>query len=153
MAATETTTPPATTDRTNTVTAPTFPPGRYGRRRSPRKAPRWVLPLLVVGVVAVGLGLSWQMYRNYAADRITSQVTAFSIVSDSAVKLSFQVVKDPGQRATCIVRARSRDGREVGRAEVPVPAGASGEKTVLVTYTLATSKRAVAPEVYGCAPA
>jgi hypothetical protein len=134
------------------VTAPTFPPGRYGRRRSPRRAPRWVLPLLVAGVVTAGLGLSWQMYRNYAADRITSQVTAFSIISDSAVKLSFEVVKDPGQRATCIVRARSRDGREVGRAEVSVPAGASGEKTVLVTYTLATSKRAVAPEVYGCAP-
>ena len=36
------------------MTAPTFPPGRYGRRRSPRSAPRWVVPVLAVGVVAIG---------------------------------------------------------------------------------------------------
>jgi hypothetical protein len=103
--------------------------------------------------VAIGLLLSLQLYRNYAADRITTQVVRFSIVSESQVTITFNVVKDGGQAATCIVRARSRDGREVGRAEVPVPAGAKGQKSVAVTYTLATSKRAVAPEVYGCAPA
>jgi len=138
---------------TNTVTAPAFPPGRYGHRRSPRRAPRWLLPVLVTGVVAVGLLLSWTMYRNYAADRITSEVTAYRIVSDSQVTISFNVVKDGGKPATCIVRARSRDGREVGRAEVPIPAGARDQKSVAVTYTLATSRRAIAPEVYGCAPA
>ncbi len=131
------------------MTAPSFPAGRYGRRREPRDTPRWVVPVLVVGVVAVGLLLSWQLYQNYAADRITSQVTRYRIVSDSQVTISFDVVKDGDEAATCIVRARSRDGREVGRAEVTVPAG----KRVAVTYTLATSARAVAPEVYGCGPA
>jgi hypothetical protein len=111
-----------------------------------------VLPALVTGVVAVGLLLSWQLYRTYAADRITSQVTRYSIVSDSMVTISFEVRKGGGEPATCIVRARSRDGQEVGRAEVEVPAGAKDQRSVAVTYTLATSKRAVAPEVYGCAP-
>lgn len=140
------------TPGSNAVTAPAFPPGRYGRRREPRRTPRWVLPLLVAGVVAIGLVLSWQLYRNYAADRINARVTAFRIVSDSEVLISFEVFKDGGEPATCIVRARSRDGEEVGRAEVPVPAGERGDNSVIVRYTLATSARAVAPEVYGCAP-
>lgn len=134
------------------MAAPTFPPGRYGRRRAPRRAPRWVLPLLVAGVVAIGALLSWQLYRNYAGDAITSRVTAYTIVSDSEVRITFEVIKDGGEPATCIVRARSRDGEEVGRAEVPVPAGEQGRRSTVLTYTLATSKRAVAPEVYGCAP-
>jgi len=141
-----------TSTGTNAVTAPAFPPARYGRRRAQRRTPRWVLPSLVTGVVIAGLLLSFAMYDVYAGDRIKSQVTSFRIVSDSEVSISFEVTKDPGEDVTCIVRARSRDGREVGRAEVPIPDNAGGRDTVPVTYTLATSKLAVAPEVYGCGP-
>ena len=142
-----------TSTRTNTVTAPAFPPGRYGRRRAQRRTPRWVLPSLVTAVVALGLLLSFVMYDTFADDKITSRVTSYRITSDTEVSLTFEVTTNDGEAALCIVRARSRDGREVGRAEVPVPAAREGQATVAVTYSLATSKRAVAPEVYGCGPA
>lgn len=134
------------------MTAPTFPEGRYGRRRAERRTPRWVLPLLITLVVAAGLLVSWSLYRNYVGDTIQSQVTRFQVRSDAEITITFQVVKDGGEPATCIVRARSEDGQEVGRAEVGVPAGRPGQDSAVVTYTLATSGRAVTGEVYGCAP-
>jgi hypothetical protein len=111
-----------------------------------------VLPLLITLVVAVGLLVSWSLYRNYVGDTIQSQVTKFQVRSDAEITITFQVVKDGGEPATCIVRARSEDGQEVGRAEVGVPAGRPGQDSAVVTYTLATSGRAVTGEVYGCAP-
>lgn len=129
-----------------------WPAGRYGRRRTPRRAPRWLVPLLVVGVVLAGLAVSWRMYDTYQGDKIQSQVTKFRQVSASQIAIEFQVVTSAGEAATCILRARSEDGQEVGRAEVPVPASESGNRSVVVTYTLATSERAVTGEVYGCAP-
>jgi hypothetical protein len=111
-----------------------------------------VLPSLVAAVVIAGLLLSVAMYNIYSGDAINSRVTSFRISSDSEVSISFEVTKQSGEEAICIVRARSRDGREVGRAEVAIPVSKNGKDTVAVTYKLATSKRAVAPEVYGCAP-
>jgi uncharacterized protein (DUF58 family) len=111
-----------------------------------------VLPSLVAAVVVAGLLLSVAMYNIFSGDAITSRVTSYRISSDSEVSISFEVTKQSDEQAVCIVRARSRDGREVGRAEVAIPAGNNGQDTVAVTYKLATSKRAVAPEVYGCAP-
>jgi hypothetical protein len=115
-----------------------------------------VLPLLVAGVVVAGLLLAWSLYRTYAGDGIHGQVTAFRIASDSQVIITFEVVGAGAEPAKCTVRARSRDGREVGRAEVPVPTGAEpagrkGRDPVVVTYPLATTGRAVTGELVGCA--
>jgi hypothetical protein len=134
------------------VTTPAFPPGRYGRRRAVRRTPRWLIPLLASAVVGAGLFVAWSMYRTYTADSIQSRVTRFDSVTDSSIRVTFEVIKDGGEPATCVVRARSRDGREVGRAEVPVPAGERGGHAVTVTYTLATSQRPVTGEVQRCAP-
>jgi hypothetical protein len=111
-----------------------------------------VLPLLVAAVLVAGLLATIQLYRTRVADQVHAGVTAFSVRSDRAVRVSFEVSKDSGDKVVCVVRARGKDGSEVGRAEVPVPVE-HPEGTVEVTYTLTTRKRAVTGEVQGCRPA
>jgi hypothetical protein len=141
---------------TITEVTPRFPPGRYGRRREPRHTPRWLVGLLLVGVIAVGLVVSVQLYRQYGDPEYRPAVLAFQVGEGSAegtVTIRFQVFKPGGEPATCIVRARAANGEEVGRAEVDIPAGNPGGQSVTVTYTLATSREPVTGEVVGCAPA
>lgn len=135
------------------MTTPTFPAGRYGRRREPRRTPRWVLPLLVVGVVAVSAAVSLQLFRQYGAPEYQPKVLAYTNVTDTGITVTFEVYKPPGKPATCIARARSADGAEVGRAEVAIPAGGADRDSVTVTYQIATSRRPVTAEVPRCAAA
>jgi hypothetical protein len=117
---------------------------RYGTRRTPRWLPAALLGL----VVAAALGVAVVGYRNFGAPPIEGRQTAFTVVDDGSVKITFQVVRDQPQRpAVCIVRARSADGDETGRKEVYLPAGAS---SVLATTVLRTSRRPVTGEVFGC---
>ncbi|MGH3648617.1 MAG: DUF4307 domain-containing protein [Micromonosporaceae bacterium] len=131
---------------------PTFPAGRYGRRRQPRPARRWVAVLLATLVIIAGLAISLQLYRQYGDPTYQPKVLTFTI-GDGEVTIRFQVYKPGGQPATCIVRARAANGEEVGRAEVAIPAGSPDSDSVTVTYTLATSREPVTGEVVGCAPA
>jgi hypothetical protein len=142
---------PASTDAPET-TEPRFPAGRYGRRREPRTTRRWVVVLLVIGVIAAGLAISVQLYRQYGNPPYQATVLSFH-PGQHRVTIEFEVYKPRGEAATCIVRARAANGEEVGRAEVPVPAGDPGADSVRVTYPLATSREPVTGEVAGCARA
>jgi hypothetical protein len=65
------------------------------------------------------------------------------------VVITFEVTRPAGRAVSCVVRARSRDGAEVGRAVVPVPAS-GGNGSVVVTHALPTRARPVTGEVEGC---
>ncbi|HEX2418703.1 MAG TPA: DUF4307 domain-containing protein [Micromonosporaceae bacterium] len=139
----------------NTEGTPRFPPGRYGRRRESRRTPRWLVALLMSGVIAVGLAISLQLYRQYGDPEYRPAVLAFQVgegAAEGTVTIRFQVFKPGGTPGTCIVRARAANGEEVGRAEVDIPAGNPDGQSVTVTYTLATSREPVTGEVVGCAP-
>ena len=74
---------------------------------------------------------------------------AYQVVDDSTVSVTISVTrKDPSRPASCIVRARSRDGAETGRREVLIPPSES--KTVQVTTTVASYKRPFVGDIYGC---
>lgn len=131
------------------MTAPVFPPGRYGRRRSVRTYPRWVVPALVAVVVVVGLGIAGKLYTTFGGDHVEGRVLRYAVVSDREIRVEFEV---SGSRATpvrCAVRSRAQDGSEVGRTEITVP---EGDSVITRTVTLTTSKRAVSGEEAGCAP-
>ncbi len=143
---------------TSTTHAPTspgpqFPAGRYGRRREPRRASRWVLAVLFTAVLGVGVMIAVNMYGKYGENAYTATVESYSGVTDEQIVVTFRLYKPAGKAATCIVRARTRSGEEVGRAEVPVPSGGPDATDVAVTYTLATSRRPVIGEVFGCVAA
>lgn len=130
---------------------PIFPPGRYGRRRRPGPATRPVVILLAVALVAVLTYFGVRLYRAYGDQDYSAEVTRFT-TSDSAVDVEFVVRLPEGGRAQCVVRARDAAGLEVGRATVPVVAGADPKRTI-ATYRLNTSGRPVTGELAGCGPA
>jgi Domain of unknown function (DUF4307) len=103
---------------------------------------------LLVAVVAAGLAVAVTGFRNLGSPPIEGRQTAFRVVDDGTVEVTFQVVREqPRRDAVCIVRARSEDGDETGRKEVFVPAGAP---SVLARTVLRTSRRPVTGEVFGC---
>ena len=130
------------------MTEPTFPAGRYGRRRAPRPRRRWQTVVLAVAVAIAGVGLSVRLYQQYGQPDYIPTVTKFYDLTDDGVTVEFEVRKPADETATCRVRARSRSGEEVGRAEVDLAAGSP----VRMTYRLATSKRPFAVEVPACGP-
>lgn len=129
--------------------APVFPPGRYGRRREPRRRRPWLVALLLVVVVAVGAALSVRLYRQYGDPAYDAQVLRYTDVTDSQVLVEFRVTVPDGGSAICVVRARSRDGAEVGKAEVRVDAP-PGVTHPVTRYLLATSARPINGEVVRC---
>jgi len=98
--------------------------------------------------VIVGLVVAVAGYRNLGSPPIEGRQTAFHVVDDGSVRVTFQVVRTrPERPAVCIVRARSADGDETGRKEVLI---APGPRSVLAETVLRTSRRAVTGEVFGC---
>jgi len=132
------------------VTTPAFPPGRYGRRRAGRRWPRWVPQVLLAVVILAAVVLAFDLYRRWTADAVHTQVLAFDVTSDTAVSVRFELVKKAGDGARCVLRARARDGAEVGRTELVLPV--DQRTLVQVTQVVATSRRAVTGEVVGCRP-
>ncbi|GAA0267041.1 DUF4307 domain-containing protein [Cryptosporangium japonicum] len=132
------------------MTAPVFPPGRYGRRRSRRAYPRWLVPALVGAVVVAGLAIAGKLYSTYGDDHVEGRVLRYAVVSDREVRIEFEVSGSRETPMTCAVRSRGQDGAEVGRTEFTVP---EGDSVITRTVTLATSQRAVSGEAGGCTPA
>ncbi|MFB9237283.1 DUF4307 domain-containing protein [Plantactinospora siamensis] len=143
MSETHATTPPS---------APVFPPGRYGRRRAPGRRRPWLVVAVAVLLVGV-LGLvSARLYRQYGDPNYRAEVVTYTDITDRQVVVDFRVTVPPGGAAVCLVRARSRDGAEVGHDEVPV-AAAPGQRHLEVRHRLATSARPLLGEVTRCRPA
>jgi hypothetical protein len=91
------------------------------------------------------LALTVALYLRYGDPAYGAEVVSYTPITDDRMEIRFRVRLPDGEGATCAVRARSRDGAVVGRAEVPVPAGRTE-----VTYRLATTGRAFVGEVTRC---
>jgi hypothetical protein len=132
----------------NSDDQPTFPPGRYGRRRTPSAASRPLVAVLAVVLLAVFGYFGFRLYRAYGDQDYSAEVTRFT-TSASAVDIQFVVRLPENGRAECVVRARNAAGLEVGRATVPVTAGAEPTRTV-AEYRLVTTDEPVTGELAGC---
>jgi hypothetical protein len=139
----------ATDKKEQRVTAATFPPGRYGRRRAPAGGRRWIGAALVGLVIIAAVALGLRLYQAYGDPTYRPQVIRFSDITDSQVVVEFRVTVPPGGSAVCVVRARSRDGAEVGRAEVQVTAPPGAERAQ-ASFRLTTTGRPITGEVPRC---
>lgn len=123
---------------------PVFPPGRYGRRREATRR-RWVLPAVLVAVVAVTALLAIKLYTQYGSPQYSPTVLSLTNVTETSTTVKFRVQK-PSAAAVCTVIAEARDRSVVGSSSVPVPVGTD----VTVTYTMTTTDRPYIAEVPSC---
>lgn len=137
---------------TTAPTADMFPPGRYGRRRAPRRRRPWLVAVLVTVAVLAGLVVTVRLYTLYGDPTYDPKVITYTEATEDGILIDFAVTVPPGGAATCLVRARSRDGAEVGRDEVTVRA-APGERQIRTTHRLPTQRQAFLGEVTRCRPA
>jgi hypothetical protein len=100
---------------------------------------------ILVGVLVAILALTVALYLRFGDPAYRAQVVSYTDVTDEQIVIKFRVRLPDGEGAVCAVRARSRDGAVVGRADVPVPAGRTE-----VTYRLATTARPFVGEVTRC---
>src|SRR5690242_6802030 len=102
------------------ATAPVFPPGRYGHRRTPGMRRR-IVPIVSLVVILIGsVLLTVKLYDRYGQTDYESRIVGWSDDSDTRLTVEFEVRVPAGGTATCVLRARSYDGAEVGRREVQV---------------------------------
>ncbi|MEV4344443.1 DUF4307 domain-containing protein [Actinoplanes sp. NPDC049596] len=133
------------------TTAPVFPPGRYGRRRSGRRRP--VLPLVVlIVVIGVSLAVSLKLYQRFGQTNYDAQIVGWSEPTDKEMVIQFRVRVPAGESASCVLRARDYDGFEVGRRTVVVRP-AAGQTSVEAKETVATTARGSVGDILGCEPA
>ncbi|ATO14947.1 DUF4307 domain-containing protein [Micromonospora sp. WMMA1998] len=139
------------THATVTPGTPVFPPGRYGRRREPGRRRPLLLALTVTVLLAV-LGLAAaKLYSQYGDPEYQGEMISYTGITDSRVVVDFRVTVPPGGSATCLLRARSHDGAEVGHVEATVTAE-SGQRHVRARQEVPTSARPFIGEVLRCRP-
>ncbi|MGC4894816.1 DUF4307 domain-containing protein [Micromonospora sp. DT31] len=140
------------THATVAAQSPAFPPGRYGRRREPGRR-RPVLLALLVAVLLAGLGLAaTKLYQQYGDPEYRGEMISYTDITDSGVVVDFRVTVPPGGTATCLLRARTHDGAEVGHAEATVTAE-PGQRHVRTRHEVPTTARPFIGEVVRCRPA
>lgn len=131
------------------TSARSLPQGRYPTERSPKSRRRWFVVLTVL-VVAAGVLIAWVGYQRFSDPDISGEASGYQIIDSSTVEVKFTVNrKDPSKPATCVVRARSKDGSETGRREIYVPP--AGSSQLSMSTLVRTSAPPAVGEVYGCA--
>jgi hypothetical protein len=133
------------------ATTPAYPPGRYGRRRDGRR--HLTVPIIFGVVVALlSVLVAVRLYRQYGDPDYDPQIVGWTNVTVSQMTITFTVRVPPGGAASCLLRARSYDGAEVGTRTVTVVA--PGRSTTVETSEIVpTTARAAAGDVVRCRPA
>jgi len=140
------------THATGAAEAPVSPPGRSGRRREPGRRRPVLLALTVAVLLAVlGLGAA-KLYYQYGDPEYQGEMISYSDITDSRVTVDFRVTVPPGGSATCLLRARSHDGAQVGSIETTVSAE-PGQRHIRTRQEVPTSARPFIGEVLRCRPA
>jgi len=99
---------------------------------------------LAVAFVGGVLAIGWRM----STPPFSVQLRAYEVQDNRNVEVTYLVrTKDPANSVTCVVRARDREGNEVGRT---TKVSATGRAEQILQLNLRTSARAVLGEVVEC---
>ena len=100
-----------------------------------------------VGAVAL-VAFAWFGYSRFSDGRTRFGLTAYSVVDDRTVEISFEVHKDLQASVVCAVVARDRDNLVVGHADVRV--GPAERETAPASARFRTTHRAATVDVTSC---
>ncbi|TJZ45372.1 DUF4307 domain-containing protein [Streptomyces piniterrae] len=123
-----------------------LPDGRYGRSADQRADRKLKIIGAVLGVALLGV-VGWSGVSYIAGQDLSGRVIGWDAVSDSAVKVHLEVVKDKDDTGVCTLRSQSEDGAEVGRKDVTVD---QRTEQVDTEVTVRTTKRATNAVLVGC---
>jgi hypothetical protein len=115
---------------------------RYGVTDRPRWAPAALIALglaFLAVVTLLGLRLS-----NRA---IEAGVLSYETVTDERMTIGYEVQRRGTSPATCVLRARAKDGFDVGYAVVELPAA---QGRTYHTFEMRTAYRGLVGELLGC---
>ncbi|GGN41302.1 DUF4307 domain-containing protein [Streptomyces kronopolitis] len=126
-----------------------LPEGRYGRSADARADRKLKIIGSVLGVALLGV-IGWCGVSYISGQELSGRVIAWDAVSDHAVKVHLEVVKDAADKGVCTLRSQAEDGTEVGRKDVTVDQRTGQVDTEV---TLRTTKRATNAVLVGCTPA
>ncbi len=79
---------------------------------------------------------------------VSSQLRGYTVSSPGSVQVVFELAREPGTAVTCVLRARGRDGLEVGRRQVDLPPAT--RRSTVEQVDVPTTARAVTGELVGC---
>ncbi|MFI1736652.1 DUF4307 domain-containing protein [Streptomyces sioyaensis] len=126
-----------------------LPEGRYGRSADARADRKLKIIGSVLGVALLGV-IAWSGISYISGQDLSGRVITWDAVSDHAVKVHLEVVKDADAKGVCTLRSQAEDGSEVGRKDVTVDQRAGQVDTEV---TLRTTKRATNAVLVGCTAA
>jgi len=127
-----------------------FPPGRYGRRRDGRR--HLAVPIVFgVLVLLVSFLIAVRLYRQYGDPDYDAQIIGWTDVTATQMTIKFTVRVPPGSAASCLLRARSYDGVEVGSRTVTVTATGRGT-TIEAAEIIPTTAKAAVGDIVRCSP-
>lgn len=115
---------------------------RYGVTERPRWAP----------AALIGLGLAYFALVTFLGLRLSNPaidagVLSYQTLSDEHMTIGYEVQRRDLSPATCVLRARARDGFDVGYAVVELPP-AQGRTNH--TFEMRTAYRSLVGELVGC---
>ncbi|MFI9047658.1 DUF4307 domain-containing protein [Streptomyces sp. NPDC053427] len=123
-----------------------LPDGRYGRSADQRADRRLKIIGAVLGVALLGV-IGWTGASYIAGQDLSGRIITWDAVSDSAVKVHLEVIKDKDDKGVCTLRSQAEDGSEVGRKDVTIDQRTDQVNTEV---TLRTTKRATNAVLVGC---
>ena len=131
---------------TRTAGHPSQWPPRIRERYGVSDRPRWAPAVLI------GLGLAFLAFVTFLGLRLSDPaidagVLAYETVSDERMTIGYEVERRETSPATCVLRARAKDGFDVGYAVVELPP-AQGRTNH--TFEMRTAYRALVGELLGC---
>lgn len=118
---------------------------RYGRRRA--RAPRWVIGLGLVIVVAVIGWFGWMTVAS-SLESVDADTTGFTVVDDGSVSLSFQVTAPLDREVACILEAQDEEHGIVGWRVLVIPP--SSDHTRAFVETIPTTAAATTGLINSC---
>ena len=121
-------------------------PGAPASDAAARRRRGWGIAGGVAGLVVAVLVGWWTLHNE--GQRITATTVGYTVQSDTAVTVSFDVSRPPGLAVTCTVRAMDGHFTVVGTADIVVPP--EGERVVHLEKGVRTTSRAVTGVVQDC---
>lgn len=131
------------------ATTPVFPPGRYGHRRAPGRRRRIVPIVLAALVLVASVLITVRLYDRWGQTDYESKIVGWSDDSAARLTIEFEVRVPAAGTATCVLRARSYDGAEVGLREVQVT-NPGATASIRAREDVPTSARASHGDVVRC---